>query len=281
VEAFLAERRGLLDSFDKAKRSTAEDSVRTAHGTVAENLIRLWLSSFLPKRFAVTKGYMITTNLEYQGPLEDWDILVYDALEAPILFHREGEGESRRAIPIECVRGVIEVKAALNPEGAERAAEKLARLKNFIGQSQSIEYPEFLCPPFVCGAIFFETDVKSLREYRRALDRLAVLSYSEPALQFMGALILRSQVQNAHSGYLHALISETPIEWADRFEMSSPFQYPDGRFGAFGCLAYCVNNFQRYIFDLLMCIKGAKKTNTASSFYGLDFENVIGSRLFH
>src|SRR5688572_9465115 len=77
VESFLAERAALLDAYDKAKRQAAEDPVRTEHGIAAERIFRDWLSTFLPKRYGVTKGYIITYNWEYEGPLEEWDILIY------------------------------------------------------------------------------------------------------------------------------------------------------------------------------------------------------------
>jgi hypothetical protein len=100
VDAFLAQRKGLLDEYDKAKQQITDDPVETDHGVVAEGLIKTWLCSFLPKKFGVAKGYIITTNLEYEGPLEEWDIIIYDALESPILFTRgtTNQGNERRAI---------------------------------------------------------------------------------------------------------------------------------------------------------------------------------------
>ncbi len=91
VAAFRAERLALLARYDKAKRATEEDCVKTVHGVEAEGIFRNCLSIFLPKRIAVVKGYIITKNLEYEGPLQEWDILVYDALEVPVLFQREVE----------------------------------------------------------------------------------------------------------------------------------------------------------------------------------------------
>lgn len=281
VDAFLAERKRLLDSYDQAKAKMSDDPVKVDHGTNAEVIFRDWLNSFLPKRFAATKGYIITHSLNYDGPLEEWDILIYDALEAPILFYKNSgdKGQPRQAIPIEHVRGVLEVKATLNPKNAQLATRKLTHLKHFIGLNSSHEYPEHLCEPFVCGVVFFETAVANLKTYRCALDHLSTIFQQEPLLPFMGGLILRSQSQAEHSGYLQAMISDNPLDFSDEFEFSSEFQFSTGQYGCIGCFSYSVNNYQNFIFDLLASIKGAK-TNSVSSFYGLDFENVQGSRLF-
>jgi len=284
VDSFFAERDKLLDAYDRAKKQAAEDQLQTDHGVVAEALVRDWLQAFLPKRFGVCKGYIITSNLNYEGQLEEWDVIIYDALESPILYSRDikgqGESEKRRAIPVEYVRGVIEVKATLTPSMVKKATKKLLKLENFMGTNTTEAYPQFLCSPFISTAIFFETKVKNLKEYRKALDNFIPLFCSKSKLPFMGALVLRSQREAKHSGYIQAMKSSEKISWPDVIEMSSEFQFSDGSYGSLGCLSYGVNYYPTYIFDLLAFIRGAK-TNLASSFYGLDFENPQGSRLFH
>ncbi len=282
VDAILAERQRLLDVYDRAKAQATDDPIKTEHGVVAEAILRDWLATFLPKRFGVTKGYIITTNLEYAGPLEEWDIIVYDALEAPVLFVRDqGDGGGRkRGIPIEHVRAVIEVKAALTHRSATAAKDKLLRLKSFLGCNTEPNYPQFFSAPFVCTAIFFETKVDGLSDYRRALDELSVLLQTSPEIPFAGALILRSQREPSHSGYVQGMVSDEPIVYPDVFELSSPFRYPSGQHGILGCMGFGVNYFAPFVFDLLAAIKGTR-TGRASSFYGLDFQNVAASRLFH
>lgn len=284
VDSFFAERSKLLDAYDLAKKQTINDQVKTDHGVVAEALVRDWLRAFLPKRFGVCKGYIITSSLDYDGELEEWDVIIYDALESPVLYTRELKGQDksdqRRAIPVEYVRGVIEVKATLTQTMVDKAIKKLLKLQKFIGTNSSDAYPQFLCPPFICTAIFFETKVETLKEYRKALDNFIPLLCSTPTLPFMGALVLRSQREASHSGYLQAMQSDEKISWPDAMEMSSGFQYPNGKFGTLGCLSYGVNFYPTYIFDLLAFIKGTK-TNRVSSFYGMDLENPQDSRLFN
>ena len=149
VDAFLAERKRLLDAFDQAKSNMTDDPVKTDHGVQAEMIFRDWINSFLPKRFAATKGYIITRRMDYEGPLEEWDILIYDAIESPVLFYKQAgdNGEPKRAIPIEYVRGIIEVKATLNNKNAKHVPHKLTHLRHFIGVDTSAEYPEYLSNP--------------------------------------------------------------------------------------------------------------------------------------
>lgn len=238
VDSFFADRKRLLDAYDRAKTQSSEDSVKIDHGFVAEDLVRSLLESFLPRRFGVCKGYIITHSLEYSGDLEEWDVIIYDALESPVLFSRQttdgaARGE-RRAIPVEYVRGVLEVKASLNPQSAKLVAKKLSKLRHFIGTDEVTEYPRFLCDPFVSAAVFFETQVRNLSEYRKALDNLCVLYQKKPKVPFMGGIILRSKTNASHSGYLELTTSEQPILIADVHEMSNSFEYTDSKFGIFG-----------------------------------------------
>jgi len=283
VDSFFAQRDELLNAFDKAKKQAADDAVKTEHGTIGEAEVRTWLETFLPKRFGVCKGYIITTNLQFAGPLDEWDVIVYDAIEAPILFTRGPSdpqaGETKRAIPVEHVRGIMEVKATLTPEMARRCVAKLRKLGQYLGLNADSPYPKYLCEPFVANALFFDAKPDNLQQYRRALDHFSVLYCQEPMIPFMGALVLRSPHNPGHNGYLQAQWSEEPISYPDVFEMSSPFQYPDGAHGVFGTLSWGVNNYPMFLFDFLAFLRGTR-TNRVSSFYGMDFENTAGSRLF-
>lgn len=285
VDSFLTERKNILNLYDKAKEQTSDDPVKVDHGFEGEALVRDWLSTFLPKRFGVCKGFIITTNLELEGTLEEWDIIIYDAIESPILYTRgetgKNENEIKRAIPIEYVRGVIEVKATLSPKNAEKAVNKLLKLQAFLGENKAPAYPEFLCHPFISSVIFFETKVKNLSDYRKSLDHFLKIKLETPLIPFLGSLVPRSQVEPDHSGYLQFIESDSKIGFRDVFELSSEFELANGKFGIFGSLlGYGANQYQTYMFDLLACLKGTK-SNLVSSFYGLNFENPKSSWLFN
>ncbi len=279
IDSFFAERDRLLFDYTIAKKQTSDDAVKTEHGNVAEVLARDWLQSFLPKRFGVCKGYIITPCLFMEEQeLEEWDIVVYDAMESPVLFTRGSGSELRQAIPVEHVRAVIEVKATLTPMMAEKCAKKLLKLKRYIGENDSSNYPLFLCKPFVCAAMFFETKVKTLSEYRKALDQLTSLCKNN--FPFMGSLVLKSQTYPEHSGYLKVfdesfMSTNNPL----RQEMSS-FSSSDGKHGLLGTFGYAVNNYPAFLFDFLALLRGTFQKERVSSFYGLDLKNTKASLLF-
>ena len=282
VECCTAERVSLLSQYDTAKLQTGDDPVQVDHGHVAESVFREWLGRFLPKRFGVTKGYIITHDLDYDAPLEEWDIIIYDHLESPVLFVRDTSGsqglDGRRAIPVEHVRGVLEVKATLNPAMAKKVYAKLAGLKSHVGIDDSADYPKYLSPPFVCGGIFFETKVSSRDEYRRSLDVLAPLGDS--GLPCIGFLVLRSQTTPDHCAHLSFVRSATPLDWPDTFEMSSGHRCEDGGYECLGSLiGWGANHFYPYLFRLLNCLRGVHRAGVPS-FYGIDYKNNEGSRLF-
>ena len=285
VDAFFAMRSQLLSNFEAAKQRISDDPVKTEHGNVGETQVRNWLKEFLPKKFGVCKGYIITSNMDYSGPLEEWDIIIFDALESPILFTKgQGDGgESRRAIPIEYVRGVIEVKSSLNIVFAKKATKKLKKLGDFIGENKSKNYPTHLTFPFISSMIFLEVNIEKFRTYRKALNKISEIDQEE-IVPFLGALVLKSSKNSQHSGYLRGAIGELKaIESLEQpvFEMSNIYQVKNGRYGCFGSpIGYTKNSFPDFTFDLLNYLNG-KKTNLISSFYGQDFQNPSSARLFH
>ena len=111
LRPFLAQRQRLLAEFDSLTMEGLDDAVKATHGLGAEAVYRDWLEGFLPKRFAVTKDYIITPNEQGNPDLQEWDVLIYDQLASPVLFTRSFDGTKRRAIPVEYVRHVMEVIA--------------------------------------------------------------------------------------------------------------------------------------------------------------------------
>ncbi len=282
VDSFFAMKNKILSDYSIAKEQTKDDAVKVEHGNVGEETIRKWLNEFLPKRFGVCKGYIITSNLEFQGKLEEWDIIIYDALESPTLFTRDSDSGSKRAIPIEYVRGVVEVKSTLTPESSNKATKKLKKLKPFFGTSNSKNYPTYLIEPFISLMMFLEIEETTFKTYKKSLINISNI-YNERMIPFMGALVLKSWKNDHCSGYLRVLsgdrndleLLENPV-----FELSKPFDLENGKSGLFGSISgFTKNSFPEFIFDMLEFLKGTK-TNFVSSFYGLDFETPQATRLF-
>jgi hypothetical protein len=76
LTALESERAKLLSEYDTALQQGSDDAVRTEHGVSCEAHFRTFLGQFLPRKYGVTKGYIITPDLAYAGPLEEWDIII-------------------------------------------------------------------------------------------------------------------------------------------------------------------------------------------------------------
>ena len=111
----LTPRKEMLDAFDKARDQAKSSEVETYHGKVAEAEFRKWLTGFLPKSFGVTSGYIISAGLCSQDKIPHFDVIIFDALQSPILWIENNPDSSdqgrSRAIPVEYVKAVLEVGA--------------------------------------------------------------------------------------------------------------------------------------------------------------------------
>src|SRR5438445_1384967 len=86
---FLTSRKEMLDAFDRAREKAKSHEVETYHGKVAEAVFRKWLSDFLPKRYGVTAGYIISQGLSSKEKAPHYDVIIYDALNSPVLWVEE------------------------------------------------------------------------------------------------------------------------------------------------------------------------------------------------
>ena len=82
---FLTSRKEMLDAHDRAREQAKAHKVETYHGNVAEAELRNWLSSFLPKRYGVTSGYIISPGLKSTQKVPHFDVVIYDQIESPVL----------------------------------------------------------------------------------------------------------------------------------------------------------------------------------------------------
>ncbi len=209
IDLLVEGRTRLLAEYDSFVREGKCDYAKTAHGVSAESLFRRFLRDFLPKKFGVTKGYIITPDLDYDSKhLEEWDIVIYDALESPILHTRrdpeERDDAGKLAIPIEYVRAIIEVKATLNGPSVKSAVDKLLRLQKFPKTFDcDKQQPKGLPNRFTSAVVFYETKVTSATTYSNALTAFEPLfQYGDMDPLFLGGLIIRAQSMPERSGGL-------------------------------------------------------------------------------
>lgn len=124
---FLTSRKEMLDAFDRARERSRVHEVESFHGKVAEAGLRKWRSGFLPKRYGVTPGYIVSLGLKSGHKTPHFDVIIYDQLESPVLWVVDSPDISPQgrslAIPVEHVRCVLEVKASLSSATAGGAIE--------------------------------------------------------------------------------------------------------------------------------------------------------------
>ncbi len=267
LRPFLAQRQRLLAEFDSFTMEGLDDAVKVAHGLGAEAVYREWLEGFLPKRFAVTKGYIITPNEQYNSDLpneqynsdlQEWDVLIYDQLASPVLFTRSFDGTKRRAIPVEYVRHVMEVKARVTPAAAKEVASKLEKLRPILGIDEPNTFRMHLSRSFTCSCVFFDIGKTTKDEYKKALDNLLPLLDSQ--ISFSNGLILRGARNPEWGGVLWRLIRE-PGQDETFFNVSSPtsswLDAENGKKWAIGCsMSVGLNAFQEFHFNLIRSLEG-------------------------
>lgn len=135
---FRANRMGILAEFDRAQLLNASHPVKTSHGVAGEAVVRHWLKGFLPKKYGVTSGYVLPTAVVDDYSLYAFDVIVFDALSAPVLFSDSNYDLAplgrKRAVPAKYVLAVFEVKATVRPNTATEATSKLASLNELASE---------------------------------------------------------------------------------------------------------------------------------------------------
>ena len=282
LRPFLAQRQRLLAEFDSLTMEGLDDAMETAHGLGAEAVYRDWLEGFLPKRFAVTKGYIITPNEQGNPDLQEWDVLIYDQLASPVLFTRSFDGTKRRAIPVEYVRHVMEVKARVTPAAAKKVASKLEKLRPILGFDEpDTTFRKHLSRSFTCSCVFFDIGKTTKDEYKQALDNL--LPLIDPQIPFSNGLILRSAKNPEWGGVLSRLFCE-PGQDETFFNYTSPtsswLDAENGQKWAIGCsMSVGPNAFQEFHFNLIRSLEG-KLLSMVPSLYGRDMSGSTMPTLF-
>jgi hypothetical protein len=158
------------------------------------------LSGFLPKRYAVTSGYIVSSGLRSKDKIPHFDVIIYDYLESPVLWIEDNPDSSEQgwslAIPVEYVRAVLEVKSALCTKPVKDAIEHLSDLRPLM---QAIDQPSeryklHLSAKFCCGVVFAE-----LRRQDASSD-LALRAMVNGGISlrgFFGGIVLRGEGHTA------------------------------------------------------------------------------------
>lgn len=196
---FHRNRKDILHEFDKIYELLEDRPIKTAHGDGVEAYLRKWLSEFLPKKYAVTSGYIIPDLYDESPKIYHYDIIIYQALEAPILWTEGNYDNSDQgkylAIPAKHVVAVYEVKSRFTKKSIQDSIEKLKEVNSFYEQ---------LPDNYHSGVIYI--DLKEADVNKGSF--LQELYRGNEAYGFIGGMVLRYESDTTSTG----LISLNPTD---------------------------------------------------------------------
>jgi len=282
-EQFLANKQEMLYQFELAKKYADSHIVKVSHGNVAEAVFRKWLKGFLPEKFGVTSGYIVSqSNQSIDLKLPHYDVIIYDKLNSPTLWVEESPDTSEdghtRAIPAEYVGAVIEVKSNLTNKTSKDSLSKINELRPLLrGFNQTTDYDGLLNPRFFGMSVFFE--VQKINEYKAdILDNLV----SPMDMPYYGGVILSGEGRNVNdTGHFRMLIGDTKIESTigeDKGSLitGSPLansvETADKQFAG-TMLTWSPANFSFFAFDIIALLEGRYQAGKISSKYGMSWMN--------
>jgi hypothetical protein len=275
----LTSRQEMLHAFDRAKQKAKAHEVETFHGNVAEAELRKWLSGFLPKRYGVTPGYIVSPGLKSSEKMPHFDVIIYDQHEAPVLWVEDTPDVSAQgrslAIPVEYVRGVLEVKSTFSSSNMQDAMDHLKDLLPLMGGPDDPQerYKLHLPALFCCGLVFFDLN----EEHQFSEAALAKLIAGVGLRGFFGGIVLRGYGHKVDdTGKMSLTRSETPTESIIgrdkvsllKFGWTQSVKITDNLYFA-AMIIWGESHFSQFGFDLIAMMQGTYKVGFLSSFYGM------------
>lgn len=276
---FLASRDKMLNSFDRAIKYSKSHKVETYHERVAEASFRRWLLNFLPKRYSVTSGYILSQGACDLEKTPHFDVIIYDQLESPILWIENNPDNSEQGyslgIPAEYVKCVIEIKSAFNSQTVNKAIEHLKELQPLLIQEDppNERYKKYLPHDFFCYTIFYELRDENLK------DIIALNNIVNGVLLrgFSGGLILRSKGHKQDiTGQISIFYSEEEIPQLfdpntmtllNGMPISTCLKIKDNLFFN-SMLLWSEMYFSKFAFDLIAKLNGTFEIGKVSSYHG-------------
>jgi hypothetical protein len=275
----LTARREILDAYDRAREQARQHEAEIFHGRVAEAAFRKWLAGFLPKRYGVAAGYVVSAGLTGTTKVPQFDVIIYDQLESPVLWVEDNADASAQgrslAIPVEYVRGVLEVKSNFSAGDVRKAIEHLADLSPVMqGVDDANErYKLHLPPSFFCGFVCVE-----LRQENMYSEATVSAAVGGIALRgFFGGLVLRASANTSeNSGRIVLTRSETAIESTVEERKTPLREWGMGKSVQIAekvhigtLIKWSESEFAQFAFDLVAMLQGTYRAGFLSSFYGM------------
>jgi len=272
----LTAKKRMLDALDAAREDGRSDKVPVVHGFVAEAQFRKWLKGFLPLRYGVTSGYIVSQGTPETQKLPHFDVIIYDRLNAPVLWVKESPDSSEagmaRGISVEHVRAVLEVKTTLNRRTAKDALDHLNELDRFLSPRDSPDerYPRYLPAEFFRAAVFFEVRETDKHDHLALQEFLRILEHKH----YFDSLVLRSEALDfEETGRIEVLRNNSPGKpWGASGDLvsghatSEEMSTGDGVYSVW--LRFSALEFATFAFDLVALLNGKYERGRVSSFHG-------------
>lgn len=280
LKQFLAVKQEMLAQYEVAKIYSKANIVKASHGNVAEAMLRNWLSEFLPKRYGVTSGRIISPDLTDKDVAPHYDVIIYEQMDSPVLWIEDNLDNSQqgkvRAIPVDYVCAVLEVKSTLNATTAKQSIKKLEELRHLLEhkKNESFNYQKYLPENFCSAAVFFE--IKQDNEYNGNI--LNNLLPQKRLRGYLGGVILKGESANINStGFFTMNLSDKPTKsnvgnnsqsLIDSRAESTSIEYENNvHHNIF--LSWGTSQFAWFAFVLLSKINGTELPSFIPSFHGL------------
>jgi hypothetical protein len=151
-------------------RKTSQIKHPGGKGDTREDAFRDFLKAYLPARYAVGKGEVITPENRHSPEL---DIVIHDPHHCPALIR----SLSQSIYPVESVFGVISVKSTLSSNNLREAYRNISSLKSILPATGFTHYASpgssiGLGPPIpVTGVVAYDCD-RSLEAVARQVEEL-------------------------------------------------------------------------------------------------------------
>lgn len=276
-DQLILNKKNLLACYDIALIRSKTHKVQTSHGNVVEAEFRKWLSNFLPKKYGVTSGYIISQSMDVRMEnLSHYDVIIYDALECPIFDVEANQDESnqglRRVIPAEHIHMVIEVKSTLTYKSITDANKKLQELEPLLFNSEVDElgpYNGKLKPNFVTQSLFFE-----LKESEFKKEQIFRTLFEHNLSRHFGSIILRAQGKDdSLTGITKSIAGDSKVPMMfngldSGFTIYADVVKDDKYHG--GVLNWSNINFSDFALNTLNLLNCTYRQGFAPSLYGLN-----------
>lgn len=165
--------RNLFLSISREMAAKFDQSNQVQHsggkGSIREDHFLDFLKQYMPNRYAVGRGEVVTPRNYTSGQL---DVVIYDPVRCPVLM----PSDSHAVYPIESVYGAISVKSRLNAGELEEAYQNIESLKKIVSQDgfTSSSQPGFMvgftAPTPITGIFAYATD-RSMKRHQKTGGR--------------------------------------------------------------------------------------------------------------